>query len=88
MENSMQLEKLDLLEQRLGRFVERFAKLKEENLSLHKRLEAQAARLEELETEVGLSRQERERLRDRLDRIIGVVEQLEQLQDGEAGESD
>lgn len=84
----MQLEKLDLLEQRLGRFVDRFARLKEENEELRKKLEAQANMIGELEAEVGLSRQERERLRDRLDRIIGVVEQLEQLQDEEAGESD
>lgn len=82
----MQTEKLDLLEKRLGHFVARFKELEEENKRLRKGLEEQTARLREMEEEVGLSRTERERFRDRLDRILGVVEQLEQLEEHEAGE--
>lgn len=84
----MQTEKLDLLEKRLGHFVARFKELEEENRSLRQSLESQAARLREMEEEVGQSRLERERFRDRLDRILGVVEQLEQLQEHEAGEGE
>jgi len=82
----MQMEKLDLLEKRLGLFAARFTELKEENLRLRRRLDEQTARMREMEAEVGLSRHERERFRDRLDRIIGVVEQLELMQEEEAGE--
>ena len=48
----MQLEKLDLLEKRLNRFIEHFAQLTEENDFLRQRLETQAERLKELESEV------------------------------------
>lgn len=84
----MQLEKLDLLEKRLGLFVARYTGLVEENSSLKRSLEEQSARLRELEAEVGLYRQERERMRDSLDRIISVVEQLESLQEQEGGEGE
>lgn len=84
----MQSEKLDLLEKRLGIFVERFNTLSEENKRLRQSLDSQAARLREMEEEVGQSRLERERFRDRLDRILGVVEQLELLQEHEAGEGE
>ena len=78
----MQLEKLDLLEKRLGQFVERFAQLKEENAFLRQRLESQTARVEALEKETADYREQKEQMRQRLDRIAGVVERLEQMQDG------
>lgn len=84
----MQLEKLDLLEKRLGLFVARFAGLKGENDALRKSLDEREARLRELEAEVGLFRSERERIRDSLDRIIEVVDQLESLQEQDAGEGE
>lgn len=84
----MQTEKLDLLEKRLGIFVARFNELTEENKRLRQSLEGQAARLREMEEELGRSHLERERFRDRLDRIIAVVEQLELLQEHEAGEGE
>ena len=84
----MQLEKLDLLEKRLGRFVEQYAQLKEEKSLLQSRLDEQTARLKQLEAQAGQFREERESLRERLDRIMGMVEELEQLQEPDAGEAE
>lgn len=81
----MKLEKLDLLETRLGRFIERHAQMKEENNVLRQRLESQAGRLRELEREVDQLQRVKQDARNRVDRIMGVVEQLEQLQDEESG---
>ena len=77
----MKLEKLDLLEQRLRRFIERHAQMKEDNDVLRQRLESQAGRLRELEREVDQLQRIKQDVRSRVDRIMGVVEQLELLQD-------
>lgn len=84
----MQLEKLDLLEERLGQFIARYRKLLEENNSLKQALEAESLRVKELEAEAGSTRTERERFKTKLDRIINVVEQLELLQEQETGEAE
>ena len=84
----MQLEKMDLLEKRLEQFVERFAQLKEENAFLRQQLESRTARVEELEKETAAYREQKEMMRERLDRISGVVERLEQMQDGGEGVSE
>jgi cell division septum initiation protein DivIVA len=81
----MQLEKLDLLEKRLSRFIEQYAQLKDENEFLSKRLETQAERLEELEAEVVAQSRQREKASAVIGRITGVLDKLELLQDSSAG---
>lgn len=76
----MHLEKLGLLEKRLGRFIERFEQLVAENMRLHERLEAQAQRVRELEEEVGRRREREERVRARVDRFVGIVGKLEEME--------
>ena len=81
----MQLEKLDLLERRLSRFIERYAQLKEENELLAKRLQAKANELRDLEAKVVVQRGQREKAGAVIGRITGVLEKLEKLQNSEAG---
>jgi cell division septum initiation protein DivIVA len=81
----MQLEKLDLLEKRLSRFIEQYAQLKEEKEFLSKRLKTQAERLEELEAEVAAHSGQREKAGEVIGRITGVLDKLELLQASEAG---
>lgn len=82
----MQLEKLDLLERRLSRFIERYTQLKANNELLLKRLETQTDELRELKAEVVVQRGQREKAGAVIGRITGVIDQLERLQNSEAGE--
>lgn len=81
----MQLEKLDLLERRLSRFIERYTKLKANNELLHKRLQTQSEELRELKAEVAVQRGQREKAGAVIGRITGVLDKLEQLQNSETG---
>ena len=82
----MQLEKLDLLERRLSRFIERYTQLKANNELLLRRLESQTEELRELKAEVAVQRGQREKAGAVIGRITGVLDQLERLQNSEVGE--
>ena len=76
----MQLEKLDLLESRLNQFIEHFTRLKEEKNVLECSLEEKNGRLSDLEQEVGELRQERDVIRNRMSRLLKMIERLESLE--------
>ncbi len=81
----MQLEKLNLLENRVNRLIEHFTRLKEEKNVLGRSLEEKAGRLTDLEREVEQLRQERDVIRDRLSRLVELIERLESLETAEPG---
>lgn len=81
----MHLEKLNVLEHRLGRLIENFNRAKEDRALLESRLAEQAAKVAGLEKEVGELRQEREAIRERLGRLVESIERLETLDTGDAG---
>ena len=76
----MQLEKLSLLEERVNRLIEHFTRLKEDKNVLERSLEEKAGRLTALEREVEQLRQERDVIRDRLGRLVEMIERLESLE--------
>ena len=76
----MHLEKLNLLEDRLNRLIEHFTRLKEERDVLEQRLGSDAGRMRDLEGEVVQLRQERDVIRERLSRLIEMIERLETLE--------
>lgn len=86
-EGSMHLEKLDLLEDRLNRFVQHFARLKEERAVLERSLVEATGRVAGLEREVGELRQERDVVRDRLARLVETIERLEALESGSGADA-
>jgi hypothetical protein len=79
----MHLEKLSVLEQRLNRLIEQYTRLKEEKNVLERSLKDQSGRLVDLEGEVEALRQERDVIRDRLGRLVEMIERLETLEAGE-----
>jgi FtsZ-binding cell division protein ZapB len=79
-EESMHLEKLDLLENRLNQLIEHFTRLKEDKNVLERSLEEKGGRLTDLEREVEELRQERDVIRDRLSRLVAMIERLETLE--------
>lgn len=76
----MHLEKLNLLEDRLNRFIEQFTRLKEEKGVLELSLEEKIGRVGDLEREVEELRQERDVIRERLSRLVDLIERLETLE--------
>ncbi|MHB8764529.1 MAG: hypothetical protein ACYDA8_09380 [Deferrisomatales bacterium] len=74
------MEKLSLLEDRLNRLIGHFTRLKEERGVLERRLEGHVGRVADLEREVGELRQERDVIRERLGRLVDVIERLEALE--------
>lgn len=84
----MHSEKLDLLENKLNRFIDHFTRLKEEKGVLELSLEEKVGRVKDLEREVEALEQERDVIRDRLSRLIEMVERLETLETaGPGGEA-
>ncbi len=81
----MQLEQLSLLEERLERLVELFARLTEEKSVLERSLAEKDERLRALEREVDGLRQERDLIRTRVARMIETIERLEGLEAPEPG---
>lgn len=81
----MHLEKLDLLEDRVNQLIEKFTQLKEENRVLERSLEEKVGRMAGLEREVGQLRQERDVVRERLSRLVQIVERLETLETAGSG---
>jgi chromosome segregation ATPase len=81
----MHLEKLNVLEHRLGRLIENFNRLKEDKALLESRLGEEADKVAGLEKEVGELRQEREAIRERLGRLVEAIERLETLDAGDVG---
>ena len=79
----MHLEKLNVLEHRLGRLIENFNRLKEDKALLESRLGEEADKVAGLEKEVGELRQEREAIRERLGRLVEAIERLETLDAGD-----
>jgi prefoldin subunit 5 len=79
-EESRHLEKLDLLEKRLNQLIEHFTRLKEDKNVLERSLEEKGGRLTDLEREVEELRQERDVIRDRLSRLVAMIERLETLE--------
>lgn len=79
----MQLEKLNLLEDRVNRLIEHFTRLKEDKNVLERSLKEKAGRLIDLEREVEQLRQERDVIRDRLGRLVEMIERLESLEAAE-----
>ena len=84
-EESMHLEKLDLLEGRLNRLIELFTRLKEEKGVLERSLTEKSGRVSDLEIEVETLRQERDVIRERLGRLLEMIERLGALEVGELG---
>jgi len=76
----MHLEKLNLLEDRLNRLIEQFTRLKEEKGVLELSLEEKVGRVGDLEREVEQLRQERDVIRERLSRLVDLIERLETLE--------
>ena len=87
MEKSMHLEKLDLLEKELGRLIELYELLREENELLRKRLESETKQLSDLQGRVEAGESRRRTALEVLDRIGGVVKKLQNLQNKDVGES-
>lgn len=81
----MHLEKLNVLEHRLGRLIENFNRLKEDKALLESRLGEEADKVAGLEKEVGELRQERDAIRERLGRLVEAIERLETLDAGDVG---
>lgn len=81
----MHLEKLDLLEGRLNRLIELFTRLKEEKGVLERNLTEKSGRVSDLEVEVESLRQERDVIRERLGRLLEMIERLGALEVGESG---
>ncbi len=79
----MHVEKLNLLEKRLEKFVECFAQLKEDNEALRLHLESKSDRIVELEAEVDGLKRRREQFRVGVDRVNAVVKKLEQYREVE-----
>ena len=87
MEKSMHLEKLDLLEKELGRLIEQYERLREENELLRQRLESDTKELSELKDQIVAQESRKRTALEALGRIGGVVEKLEALQNKDVGES-
>ncbi|GAB4266022.1 MAG: hypothetical protein Kow0092_18720 [Deferrisomatales bacterium] len=83
----MHLEKLNLLEDKLNRLIDHFTRLKEEKGALEVSLEEKVGRLNDLEREVEELRQERDVIRDRLSRLVQMIERLETLETAGPGEN-
>ncbi len=81
----MHLEKLNLLEDRVNRLIEHFTRLREDKSVLERSLEEKVGRLTDLEREVEQLRQERDVIRDRLARLVDIIERLESLEAVEPG---
>ena len=81
----MHLEKLDLLEGRLNQLIELFTRLKEEKGVLERSLIEKSGRVSDLELEVEALRQERDVIRERLGRLLEMIERLGALEVGESG---
>ena len=84
-EESMHLEKLNVLEERVDRLIEHFTRLKEDKNVLERSLEEKVGRLTDLEREVEQLRQERDVIRDRLGRLVDTIDRLESLEAAEPG---
>ena len=81
----MQLEKLTVLEQSLNRLIDQYTRLKEEKSVLERGLREASGRVAELEDEGDALRQERDAIRERLGRMVEMIERLEALDSGEPG---
>jgi chromosome segregation ATPase len=79
-EESMHLEKLNLLEERLNRLIENFTRVREERNVLERSLDEKLGRMRDLEREVEELRQERDVVRERLGRLVETIERLETLE--------
>ncbi len=82
----MHLEKLDVLEERLNRLVENFTRLREEKGVLERSLQEQVGQMSDLQREVVTLRQERDVVRERLSRLVEIVDRLETLETARSGE--
>lgn len=74
------MEKLDLLEERLNRFIDLFSRLREEKSVLEHSLDEKIGRLNNLENEVGKLRLERDVIQTRLGSLIDLVERLQAIE--------
>jgi len=81
----MHLEKLNVLEDRIDRLIEHFTRLKEDKNVLERSLEEKVGLLTDLEREVEQLRQERDVIRDRLGRLVDIIDRLESLEAAEPG---
>ncbi len=79
------MEKLSVLEERLNRLIEQYMSLKEEKNVLESSLDEKSRRLTDLEGEVGELRQERDVIRERLGRMVELIERLEAFETGASG---
>ena len=84
-EESMHLEKLNVLEDRIDRLIEHFTRLKEDKNVLERSLEEKVGLLTDLVREVEQLRQERDVIRDRLGRLVDIIDRLESLEAAEPG---
>jgi chromosome segregation ATPase len=82
-ERCMHLEKLSVLEDRIDRLIEHFNRLKEDKNVLERSLDEKVGRLADLEREVEQLRQERDVIRDRLGRLVDIIDRLESLETAE-----